>query len=70
MAEIVVGGRGPGRGDTPQVRAFGGQRAGVGILERDGLEAAQAKLGEHKLIEVRCGFRERGFAAAGEELKA
>lgn len=70
MGEIVVCGRGSGTRDGPEIRAFGGKAAGVGVLEGDGFVAAEAKSVEHEFIEIGLRFRRWDVFAAGEKREA
>ena len=69
MRKIVVSGGRVGHGDGPEVRAFGGEGAGVRVLEGDGLVSAKAEAIQDEPVEIGLGFRGRGVAAAGEEFE-
>ena len=70
MGEIVVGGRGAGGGDAPEVGTFGGETAGVRVFEGDGFVAAEAEVFEDQFVEVGLRFRCAHVFAAGDVGKA
>src|SRR3954467_2874346 len=64
-----MGGRGGGNGNDKQIRAFCRDGAGVRILERDRFVSTQAKMADHKLVEIGFRLRRGDVLATRDEFK-
>ena len=66
----MVAGRDVGDRDDPESGALRGERAGVRVLERDRLAAAQPEVVEDEPVEVGLGLRGGHVLAARDEVEA
>ena len=69
VEEVAVGGRGVGDDDYAQAGAVGGDVAGDGVLEGDGVGGVHAESTEGGEIHVGLGFSDGDIVAAGDEIE-
>ena len=69
VSEVVMRGGLVRHGDGPELGAFRGEGAGVGIFERDRFGSAESKAVKDEMIKVGFRFRGRRVLATGEKLE-